>query len=237
MTIETDYLKRCIEALKRAFGALRELEAAGESDNVLYDVYRAACVKEFELVLDQSGKLLKKRLRPWFASNRHADRLTFKDTFRHANKHCLIGTDARERWFRYRDNRNRHGSRLRRGFRRGYAQAVAGLPRRRGGARRRDRPERPMKFEPGYSVDRQRTERRDRGASICCLRYRDASSRLVERDALSDWLPPCRSHRQYRQPREAARKVTIGSVSWSLDLRTTGDLEPASSNRLDSRSE
>ncbi len=106
MTIETDYLKRCIEALARAFGALRELEAAGESDRVLYDVYRAACVKEFELVLEQSGKLLKKRLRPWFASNRHADRLTFKDTFRHANKHCLIGTDACERWFRYRDNRN-----------------------------------------------------------------------------------------------------------------------------------
>ena len=56
MTIETDYLKRCIEALERAFGALRELEAAGESDRILYDVYRAACVKEYELVLDQSGR-------------------------------------------------------------------------------------------------------------------------------------------------------------------------------------
>ena len=106
MAIETDYLERCIGALERAFGALGELEAAGHPDQVLYEVYRAACVKEFELVLEQSGKLLKKRLRPWFASNRQADRLIFKDAFRHANKHGLIGADACERWLKYRDNRN-----------------------------------------------------------------------------------------------------------------------------------
>ena len=38
----------------------------------MYDIYRAACVKEFELVLEQSGKLLRKRLAAWFASNRQA---------------------------------------------------------------------------------------------------------------------------------------------------------------------
>ena len=37
--------------------------------------YRAACVKEFELILEQSGKLLRKRLAAFFASNRQADRL------------------------------------------------------------------------------------------------------------------------------------------------------------------
>ncbi len=106
MAIETNYLERCIEALERAFTALRELEAAEDPDRVLYEVYRAACVKEFELVLEQSGKLLKKHLRPWFVSNRQADRLIFKDAFRHANKHGLIEADACERWLTYRDNRN-----------------------------------------------------------------------------------------------------------------------------------
>ena len=72
----------------------------------MHDVFRAACVKEFELVLEQSGKLLRKRLRPWFASNRQVDQLVFKDVFRHAAKHGLIEAAACERWLRYRDNRN-----------------------------------------------------------------------------------------------------------------------------------
>ena len=102
MTINTDYLKRCIDTLEAAFKVLE----SGEMDRITYDMCRAACVKEFELVLEQSGKLLKKRMRPWFASNRQADPLTFKDVFRHAAKHGLIPTDAAERWLQYRDNRN-----------------------------------------------------------------------------------------------------------------------------------
>ena len=65
-----------------------------------------AAVKEFEIVLEQCGSLLKKRLRPYFSSNRQADRLTFKDAFRHAAKHGLITVEASERWFIYRNNRN-----------------------------------------------------------------------------------------------------------------------------------
>ena len=57
-------------------------------------------------MLEQSGKLLKKRLRPWFASNRQADRLAFKDVFRYAAKHGLIPADACERWLEYRNDRN-----------------------------------------------------------------------------------------------------------------------------------
>ena len=70
------------------------------------DIYRSACVKEFEIVLEQCGNLLKRRLRPYFASNRQADSLTFKDRFRHAVRHDLILVDSCERWFLYRDNRN-----------------------------------------------------------------------------------------------------------------------------------
>ena len=77
-----------------------------EANDFLYDIYRAACVKEFELVLEQSGKLLRKRLAAFFASNRQADRLAFKDLFRHAAKHGLMTSDTVEHWLQYRDNRN-----------------------------------------------------------------------------------------------------------------------------------
>ena len=103
MSIDTSFLRRCIGALEQAFGWTSEHRGA---DDFLYDVFRAACVKEFELVLEQSGKLLRKRLAAFFASNRQADRLAFKDLFRHAAKHGLMEAEAVERWLAYRDNRN-----------------------------------------------------------------------------------------------------------------------------------
>ena len=103
MNIDTTFLRRCIESLERAVEGIERHEV---DDEVMYDIYRAACVKEFELVLGQSGKLLGKRLAAWFASNRQADRLHFKDLFRNAARHDLIAPDAVERWLRYRDNRN-----------------------------------------------------------------------------------------------------------------------------------
>ncbi len=102
VTIDATFLKRCLDTLE---SALQEI-ARHSPDSVAYDIYRAACVKEFELILEQSGKLLRKRLRPWFASNLQVDRLAFKDVFRHAAKHGLIDTQACERWLHYRDNRN-----------------------------------------------------------------------------------------------------------------------------------
>ena len=103
MNIDTTFLRRCIASLERAF---EELEQHERVDDIMHDIYRAACVKEFELVLELSGKLLRKRLAAWFASNRQADRLHFKDLFRHAARHTLIAPDTAERWLRYRDNRN-----------------------------------------------------------------------------------------------------------------------------------
>ncbi len=100
--INIDYLLRCIETLDRAFAALQGLPI----EDSMRDIYRAACVKEFEIILEQSGKLLKKRLQPYFATPKHADRLTFKDIFRHAAKHGLLELDESERWLIYRDNRN-----------------------------------------------------------------------------------------------------------------------------------
>lgn len=103
MSIDTTFLRRCIQTLERA---LDELGRCSEADTVMYDIFRAACVKEFELVLEQSGKLLRRRLAAFFAGNRQVDRLPFKDLFRHAAKHGLMAAEAVERWFLYRDNRN-----------------------------------------------------------------------------------------------------------------------------------
>ena len=103
VSIDTTFLRRRIASLERA---VEGIETQEDRDDVMYDIYRAACVKEFELVLEQSGKLLRKRLAAWFASNRQADRLHFKDLFRHAARHDLLDCEAVERWLRYRDNRN-----------------------------------------------------------------------------------------------------------------------------------
>jgi len=100
--INTDYFSRCIATLERAFNGLQGLPV----DDDFYDIYRAACVKEFELVLEQAGKMLKKRLKPYFASSKQVDQLTFKDIFRHAARHGLLELEESEHWLIYRDNRN-----------------------------------------------------------------------------------------------------------------------------------
>ena len=64
MTIDTTFLRRCIDTLERA---MDEIVIHGTTEDFLYDIYCAACVKEFELVLEQSGKLLRKRLANFFA--------------------------------------------------------------------------------------------------------------------------------------------------------------------------
>jgi len=102
MRVDTEFLERCIDTLERALGELRR----SDPDDIAYDIYRAACVKTFELILEQSGKLLRKRLGAYFPNNRQADRLAFKDLFRYAAKHTLIDAAACERWLGYRDNRN-----------------------------------------------------------------------------------------------------------------------------------
>ena len=102
MTINTDYLQRCINTLDAAHSQLLQQN----STDISYDIFRAACVKEFEIILEQSGKLLKKRLAEYFSSHRAVDRLPFKDIFRHALKYDLLDTESCERWLQYRDNRN-----------------------------------------------------------------------------------------------------------------------------------
>lgn len=102
MQLNTDFLERCIHTLDAALAQL----AAEDPGDMMYDIMRAACVKEFELVSEQCAVLLRKRLRPFFASNRQADRLTFKDLYRHGAKRGLLSVEECERWLHYRDIRN-----------------------------------------------------------------------------------------------------------------------------------
>ena len=102
MKTNTEHLDRCVGTLRSAWEGFQEYEP-GE---MLHEIYRAACVKEFERVLEQSGRLLKRRLLPFFASNRQADELNFNGIFRYAAKHCLIDDQACERWLAYRACRN-----------------------------------------------------------------------------------------------------------------------------------
>lgn len=102
MKIDITYFERCINTLEKA----NELLLKSDQSGIDYDMYRSACVKEFEIILEQSGKLLRKVLKPYFHSSKEVDKLFFKDVFRHAVLRSIITDEACERWLQYRDNRN-----------------------------------------------------------------------------------------------------------------------------------
>lgn len=102
MNLNTDHLLRCISTLESSLAALERTE----TDSIDYEIYRNAVVKDFELVLELSGKLLRKAVKAYGGSPTAMDELFFKDVLRHAGKHGLLDVDEIERWFRYRDNRN-----------------------------------------------------------------------------------------------------------------------------------
>ena len=100
--MSTEFYHRCIKNLERAQALLVQQKVEDTS----YDLYRSACIKEFELILEQSAKLLRKILQAYFHSSKAVDRLSFKDVFRYAGKHGLLSLEEVERWLEYRDNRN-----------------------------------------------------------------------------------------------------------------------------------
>lgn len=100
--IDAAYLKISNSALEKAYNKLQTYTP----DNIEYDIYRSAVIKEFEIILEQAGNLLKKILKPYFHTNKAVDRLLFKDIFRQAGIYGLITIDEVERWLQYIDNRN-----------------------------------------------------------------------------------------------------------------------------------
>jgi nucleotidyltransferase substrate binding protein (TIGR01987 family) len=100
--IDTTYLERCIATLIKAYHLLQQTNP----ENIDYDMYRSACIKEYELIIEQCGKLLRKVLKSYVHSTKEVDQLYFKDVFRQAVLRSLISVDDCERWLKYRDNRN-----------------------------------------------------------------------------------------------------------------------------------
>ena len=101
-TLNTEHLQRCIETLDQSFRLLNQEKPT----SVAYEIFRNATIKGYELTLETAGKLLRKSLKPYFATAKEVDQLIFKDLFRYANKHGLLTPEETKRWFAYRDNRN-----------------------------------------------------------------------------------------------------------------------------------
>lgn len=95
-------IERCIATLEKSYICIKSVQEG----TIDYEMYRNSLVKSFEITLEQSGKLLRKKLLPFLASKKAVDALTFKDLFREANKHSILNEDEIKRWFKYRDNRN-----------------------------------------------------------------------------------------------------------------------------------
>jgi nucleotidyltransferase substrate binding protein (TIGR01987 family) len=102
MNLNTDHLLRCIQTLESSLAKLNKAE--GES--IEFEVYRNSVVKGFELLLETTGKLVRKALKAYGGSPKAVDELFYKDVLRHAAKRGLLTAEEVERWFAYRDNRN-----------------------------------------------------------------------------------------------------------------------------------
>ncbi|MBX9734391.1 MAG: nucleotidyltransferase substrate binding protein [Chitinophagaceae bacterium] len=102
MKIETEFYQRCIDTLEKAYDLLLK----SDQTNIDYDMYRSACVKEFEIILEQSVKLLRKSLKPYLHSSKAVDKLYFNEVFRQAVLRDIISTQLCENFLEYRENRN-----------------------------------------------------------------------------------------------------------------------------------
>ena len=102
--LNVNHMSRQAAVLEQALLAIEQHPAS--PDNVLFDLYRNAAIKSFELSLETAGKLLRKALKAFEASPRHVDAWVFNDVLRQAGKHGLLSSAEVERWLAYRANRN-----------------------------------------------------------------------------------------------------------------------------------
>lgn len=103
MAWNVEQLLRAADTLEQA---LLAIERHGNREDVLFDLYRNAAIKSFELSLEAAGKLLRKALKSFGGSPREVDKLVFNDVLRHAGKHGLFDAPAVERRLACRANRN-----------------------------------------------------------------------------------------------------------------------------------
>lgn len=100
--LDTTYLERCIATLEKAYSLLQKTK----QEEIDFDLYISACVKEYEIIIEQCGKLLRKALKPYLHSSQAVDKLYFKDIFRQCVLKSIIPLELCEHFLEYRDNRN-----------------------------------------------------------------------------------------------------------------------------------
>lgn len=103
MGLNVEHLLRTAATLEQALLALGRTPLA---DEVMYDLYRNAAIKSFELSLETAGKLLRKALKLFGGNPRSVDSLVFNDVLRHNGKHGVLEQAAVQRWLTYCANRN-----------------------------------------------------------------------------------------------------------------------------------
>lgn len=103
MSLNVEQLLRSAKVLEQSLIAIGPQH---DSNDILYDLYRNAAIKSFELSLETAGKLLRKALKAYSATPRSVDALVFNDVLRQAGKHSLLSSAEVERWLSYRINRN-----------------------------------------------------------------------------------------------------------------------------------
>lgn len=102
MGTDTTFYVRCLETLERGY----ELLLKADPESIDYDLYSTACVKEFELILEQSGKLLKRVLKSLESSNEAIDKLFFNEVFRKAAQCGIISLELVDQFLTYQNLRN-----------------------------------------------------------------------------------------------------------------------------------
>lgn len=64
--IQTAFLQRCIDTLEKSYTMLQ----SAEEGSIDYELYRNSLVKSFDMTMEQSGKLLRKKITPYFSSKK-----------------------------------------------------------------------------------------------------------------------------------------------------------------------
>ena len=64
--ISTEYLQKCIATLEKSYEMLNQ----AQEGTIDYELYRNSLVKGFEMILEQSGKLLRKKITPFLATKK-----------------------------------------------------------------------------------------------------------------------------------------------------------------------
>ena len=106
--------------LECTLGQMLEGAPGDITEHFLYGV----CLSRFDTVLEQCGKLVRKRVGDHYPTNMQADRLTFKGLFRQAVKLDLLDDETAERWCRYRDLRNDEDQAYDKDFSEAFARLV-----------------------------------------------------------------------------------------------------------------